>query len=388
MHNLVWLLVVVVVLVLTVVVVVQLQRKMAAYREENRKLKDALEYASAYAMEEACLDRLLQVLHEPVFRLDDQGWIITANRCARALFALPESRASLSLRQGYRNPSWHKKFEQALVSDERSLLLPLMHLSGSVLAPRLLRLRPGLLLLFCVDVSEQERLEKQRSTFLSNLIHDLKTPLTSLLGYAHSLKDFGSDEDFRAEAAAVIADEARHVNRLLDALLTLDQIAFVQRPERVACELVGVVRQVCALLKPQCVERDVRLQVSCALEKLWVAMAEDELDRVLTNLLINAINYSPKGGVVSIDVAKSDCGGRVTIADEGAGIPEKDLPHVTERFYRVDRARSRASGGHGLGLAIVKELLDLHAGRLILENRSTGGLQVVCELPLANDASH
>jgi len=206
------------------------------------------------------------------------------------------------------------------------------------------------------------------------LMHDLKTPLTSLLGYARSIEAFSDDAALRQEAVSVIAQEAIHVNSLLDALLSVEQIEYSAK-EKGRCDVVSVCRQVWQVLQPEMAEKDVTLMLQLP-ESFEISMHESDCFRVLMNVASNAVRYTADNSELSCFL-EADI---LSILDEGDGIPEKDLPHVTERFYRVDAVRTR--GGHGLGLAIVKETLDRDGGSLQLENREPNGLHAMISLPL------
>jgi len=330
------------------------------------------------------LDVLLSAVNEVVMRVDRTGRVMAANRLASKRFAMHRQHAlPQSILLFFRDPDWHRDFMAALKLLPEPSSLPDMEVDGRMLSPRLAPLGSDQALLLCVDMTATYKLEAQRRTFLSNLMHDLKTPLTSLLGYARSMDKFGDDEDFRKEAAQVIGDEAKHVNHLLDALLTLDQIEFSVRDEDASCQVESVLGQVFSVLAPACTEKHIELICDEGALKQDLAILEDELERILTNLLVNAVNYSPSESRVMVSLNSTEKACSIVIEDSGQGIPEHELSRVTERFYRVDKARARKNGGHGLGLAIVKELVEKNGGELKLSNRSSGGLRVEVVLHLA-----
>lgn len=327
------------------------------------------------------LDELLSAIHEPALRVDRAGRVMSANDAAARLFTirdvslLPEAMVIF-----YRNPDWLKAFAKAVQSLPRAVALPEIFIDEKVFLPRLAGLGKEQGLLLYLDVTAQYRLQEQRKTFVADLMHDLKTPLTSLLGYARSIEAFADDVALRQEAVSVIAQEAIHVNSLLDALLSVEQIEY-KATEQCMCDAVPVCRQVWQALQPEMAEKDVTLSLQLP-DSLEIAMHESDCFRVLMNVASNAVHYT-------VDDSELNCsleGSVLSILDEGDGIPEKDLPHVTERFYRVDAVRTR--GGHGLGLAIVKETLDRDGGRLELENREPNGLCAMITLPLKYKESH
>jgi len=366
------------------IVMLRMRRQMESYQLRNRQLKETVRRLEQQLRSNEQLDAMLADVNEPVLRISGGGaTVVAANPCARDLFDLGDRELPLPMRQLYRDADWNDLLLQAVARLPEKTALPKMQLSGRVLEPRLAQLEHGEAVLLCLDVTRAHKLEQQQRTFLSNLMHDLKTPLTSLLGYARSMECFGDQADFRQEAAAVIADEAKHVNHLLNALLTLDQAEFGQRDDTASCDVVEVVQRVSEMLTPQCREKGIKLKLKGEEQPLLVSASFDDVDRIVTNLLVNAVNHVPQQGKIEICINRLPQQCRVIIDDDGPGIPEKHLPRVTERFYRVDKARSRARKSHGLGLAIVHELLVFNDGELTLSNREPNGLRAEFTLPLS-----
>ena len=359
----------------------RMRRQISGYQARKRQLKERVIQLEKQLRSNARLDAMLADVNEPVLRING-GTVIAANPCARQIFNMGDRELPLPMRQLYRDADWNNLLLQAVAKLPEKTALPRLQLEERVLEPRLAQLDHGEAILLCLDVTRSHQLELQQRTFLSNLMHDLKTPLTSLLGYARSMECFGDQADFRQEAAAVIADEAKHVNHLLNALLTLDQAEFGQKDAQEACDVTEVIRRSFDMLAPQCHEKHLKLACSGNEQTIMAAASFDDVDRVITNLLVNAINHSPQGGVIQVCIAISGRQCRICVTDEGDGIPEKHLPRVTERFYRVDKARSRARKSHGLGLAIVRELVEFNGGELTLSNRTPHGLQAEFTLPL------
>lgn len=353
------------------------QKELAKLQEASGGLKESLEVRGRR------LDVLLSSVSEAVMRVDHLGRVVSANRRAAELFQtdsgpdLPQSMLIF-----IRDPDWYRAFSTALKEYKSDIQLPDIEVAGRVLAPRLAFLGREQALLLCMDVTEREKHERQQRQFLSNLKHDLKTPLTSLLGYARSLESFGHDAEFRAEASKVIADEAKHVNTLLDSLLTLDQIEFAHRHDIIGSDPVSVFHKVKDVLTPRLLAKSLTVELTQAEAMEEVLMAEHDFERVLLNVLENAQRYSPDGGRIKVVMAMVAGNVEIIVEDQGPGIPEVELPKVTERFYRVDQARKRRKdGGHGLGLAIVKEMLEVHDGTLMLSNLSPQGLSVAITIP-------
>ncbi|MDQ6993786.1 MAG: ATP-binding protein [Mariprofundus sp.] len=335
-------------------------------------------------LSEQHLDMLMSAIDQVMLRMDNRGYVLTANKRALALFGIKAEELPQPIISFYRDSDWQERFNYVFNNLACGDSLYDMQVGGRVLMPRLARLGENDLMMLCLDITEKHQLEVQRRTFMANLMHDLKTPLTSLLGYARSLQRFGDDKAFRDEAIQVIADESKHVNHLLECMLTLDQIEFAGLDPQARCVADDVIYQVVDMLNVVVQEKQIHLQ--CDIEKSLpeLCMDMDSLERVVRNLLENAMQYAPIGGEVSLSLQQEKGVAKLIISDNGPGIPKKHLKRVTERFYRVDKARSREYGGHGLGLAIVKELCEAHSGKVKLHNRDPHGLEAKLTIPLVS----
>ncbi|MBI2412155.1 MAG: PAS domain-containing protein [Deltaproteobacteria bacterium] len=225
------------------------------------------------------------------------------------------------------------------------------------------------LLLFLQDITEEKRVETIKKDFVANVSHELRTPLASIKGYSETLLDGGMDDkETLREFLRVIDRHATRMARLIDDLLVLSrleshQMAIVSAPmdlsELITSSIKGFEKQA----------RDKGISIASDTDELpKVSGDRDRLEQVMVNLLDNAIKYTPSGGEIKVRAEKTDGGVRVDVVDTGIGIPAGDLPRIFERFYRVDKARSRELGGTGLGLAIVKHIIQGHNGKLQVES--------------------
>lgn len=236
------------------------------------------------------------------------------------------------------------------------------------------------------DVSELRRLEVIRRDFVANVSHELRTPLTAIKGYAETLLGpAGDDRDTARRFLAVIDRHSERLGRLTDDLLTLSDLELGRTPLHVApVELEPTVEDVIQILAERAARTDVRLTADVDPTTPPVLADGDRLRQVLINLIDNAIKFTPAGGRVGVRVAALPSGiVEVSVQDSGIGIPAQDLPRLTERFFRVDKARSRALGGTGLGLAIVKHLIQAHGGTLDISSAVGHGTTVRVGLPAA-----
>ncbi len=257
------------------------------------------------------------------------------------------------------------------------------------------------------DVTQLKRLEETRMEFVVNVSHELRTPLTAIRGYTETLLDEGLGEPREARKfLEIIHRHAERLGRLLNDLLDLSNIELERTPLSIRpVSMMDVVRQASAMLLPQAEQKSIHL-VTAMPDELPAVMADrDRLVQILVNLIDNAVKYTPEGGHVTVRAAVLPPGegigsehagngpagkvsaGRhieIVVEDTGIGIPQRDLPRITERFYRVDKARSRELGGTGLGLAIVKHLVQAHGGNLAIESELEKGTRVRITLPAAS----
>jgi two-component system phosphate regulon sensor histidine kinase PhoR len=259
------------------------------------------------------------------------------------------------------------------------------------------------------DITQLKRLEEARMEFVVNVSHELRTPLTAIRGYAETLLDQGlEDREDARKFLEVIHRHAERLGRLLNDLVDLSNIELERSPLSIRpVSVAEATRQAAAMLLPQAERKAIRL-VTTVPDDLPPALADrDRLIQILVNLIDNAVKYTPEGGSVTVRSertlatgdrrpATGDSGSEalsgtrpqipapsieIVVEDTGIGIPEKDLPRLTERFYRVDKARSREMGGTGLGLAIVKHLVQAQGGALQIESQVGQGTTVRFTIP-------
>jgi len=331
------------------------------------------------------LDVLLSTISEVVLRVDRSGRVLGGNEQAAELFQFSQSpKLPQSMVIFYRDGEWQDCYQRAIKILPKQLALPEMKIQGRVFLPRLVALGEKEALLLCMDVTAYMQLQQKQKSLLENLMHDLKTPLTSLLGYARSIEAFADDAELRKEAASIIAQEAKQINDLMNSMLTLNQIEYQEREGVTTCDVVAICENIWGLLKTQIFQKDISLTFETKVETLEVNMAEADCHRVLMNIAENAVKFSPPDSTIHCLIEAIEGKAYISIEDQGHGISEAHLSRVTERFYRVDNVRGREKKeGHGLGLAIVKETLERDGGKLSLRNCESGGLLAMVEVPVA-----
>lgn len=240
-----------------------------------------------------------------------------------------------------------------------------------------------------VDHTRERAVERMRADFVANASHELRTPLASLIGFVETLQGPAKDDpQARERFLEIMAQQAARMNRLIDDLLSLSRIELSehQSPQG-KIDLTQLVQRTVAGFEPRILERGVTLDLSLA-ELPPVPGDVDQMAQVLANLLDNALKYGREQGRVTLSVEPVEGApwpGRpgvvVTVGDDGVGIPRAHLPRLTERFYRVDKGRSRAVGGTGLGLAIVKHIVNRHRGQLVITSKEGEGSRFCVWLP-------
>ncbi len=243
------------------------------------------------------------------------------------------------------------------------------------------------------DRTRERGSERSHADFVANVSHELRTPLASLIGFTETLLGPAeNDPPARKRFLTIMAEQGARMNRLIDDLLSLSRIEMTEhQPPSDTVDLAALVPRIVAGYEPRLAGGKTRIVVEVAPETQPIVGDADQIAQVMQNLLDNAVKYGREGGIVRLTagVAKTGTtwpsrpGVVLAVADEGPGIPRADIPRVTERFYRVDKGRSRAAGGTGLGLAIVKHIVSRHRGQLLIESEAGKGTTVSVWLPLA-----
>src|SRR5690606_14413885 len=230
----------------------------------------------------------------------------------------------------------------------------------------------------------EKRLQQMRREFVANVSHELRSPLTSILGYAQTLlEDPPENPEQRQRFLTMIVRDAERMGRLVDDLLNLSRIESGQAAPRFeGVNLHNLVGRVLTQLRDQAAHNQVRLLNDVPVD-LRAECDPVQIEQVVYNLVLNGVQYTPPGGEVAVAGRHGSGTAILVVRDTGIGIPPADLPRIFERFYRVDKARSRATGGTGLGLSIVKHIVDAHGGRVSVESQVGHGTAFTVELPVS-----
>ena len=240
------------------------------------------------------------------------------------------------------------------------------------------------------DTTEQEKEERERRLFVSNVSHELRTPLTSVKSYLEALDEGALSEPVAPDFIKVSLDETNRMMRMVTDLLHLSRID--NATSHLDVELINFTAFITFILnrfdqiRGQDEEKKYELVRDYPITSVWIEIDTDKMTQVIDNILNNAIKYSPDGGKIKVTMKTTDDQMILSISDQGLGIPKQDLPRIFDRFYRVDRARSRAQGGTGLGLAIAKEIIKQHKGFIWAKSEYGKGSTFTIVLPYDKDA--
>jgi two-component system phosphate regulon sensor histidine kinase PhoR len=323
---------------------------------------------------------------EGVLVVDRQGRLQLVNRAAQQMLRVEPSAAGRSYLEVIRHPDIAAQLTAALHGEEiGGQELTLAREPGRTLLTRAAPVTgpSGGAVLVLHDITDLRRADQIRRDFVANVSHELRTPLTAIRGYVEALLDGPADAESTRKFLEIIARHSTRMERLVKDLLRLARLdARQELLETARCDIKQIFGAVTADLAPTIEDKHQRVTFDVAPEARHIDSDPAKLHDIIRNLVENAVNYSPEGAEVRLGAAQDNGTYTITVADSGPGIPNEDLTRVFERFYRVDKSRSRP-GGTGLGLAIVKHLVELHGGEATAENRAEGGARFTVKLPIS-----
>lgn len=346
------------------------------------------------------LARTFDALHTPVVIIGERFVVLYANEEARHIFGDRIIGRSFAL--FLRNPKTTEDITKTMADGQArksdvSMDVPLMR-RYSVNIARLSHapIEPMQVVLEFQEVTLIQRSESMRSEFVANVSHELRSPLATLIGFIETLKDSDDDADAHDRFLNIMDGEAQRMRRLIDDLLSLTNVELREheRP-RSRIDIESVIHEVTNALASRARAKNVSIMLNIP-AALPSAMGDrDQLIQVFNNLLTNALKYGGDGDKIDVSIKPladgmpdGGPGLEVWVRDYGQGIDAEHLPRLTERFYRVDKGRSRAVGGTGLGLAIVKHIVNRHRGRLLIESERNKGSLFKVRLPAFREEGH
>ncbi len=351
-----------------------------------QRLRDTI---SQITEERNKVSAILTSMNDGVIAIDRNGNILLINPAIERMFHIKyETSLGKSVIEVVRNFDLERLLHRALVSKEpitrelqvftpdpktfRVSTAPLTNETGVVGVVAVMR-----------DITAFREVERMKADFVANVSHELRTPLTSIKGFVETLLDGALQEPETARHfLEIINDEADRLNRLIGDLLSLSRIEAKQGEiHKTPVDLEKLIYNVVSVLSPQANEKNLALNVHIKKPLPTIKVDSDMIGQLMINLVDNAIKYTPEGGTVDIMAVSERDGVKVAVKDTGIGISRESIPRLFERFYRVDKARSREMGGTGLGLAIVKHILEVHGGTIDVESRVGAGSTFTFFLP-------
>lgn len=357
-------------------------------------LREKLNYTLAEINnEKSKLEAILKNMADGLLALDPEGRIILANHAAMQMLGIrPEEIGEKTYNDIIVGFSKDLLFEDIKLGCIEGSYHGIVEKSGRVYDIRYDRYKDdnendaGMIVVL-LDITEQHKLENMQRDFVANVSHELKTPLTTIKSYTETLMDMEIDDcSTITQFLGIIDEEADRMNRMVRELLQLSKLDYKQEKWfKKDTNLINVVKSALTKIEITAVNKNITINRLFEPDQRIITLIDrDRTDQVLLNILSNAIKYTPEGGHVDVNVTAGDKKAEIVIADSGIGIAEKEIPRIFERFYRIDKARSREMGGTGLGLSIAKQIIEEHNGSIKIQSQLGKGTKVSIILPLSS----
>ncbi len=334
------------------------------------------------------LEAVFRAVPGGIVAVDNDLHVIMANPAARGMFSMsaaPEGRHFLEVTQHTQLESVIREaaMSQGVIEREMTVVRGLEDITLQVFAVCVFSEGHAYgVILLVQDITRLRKLETLRSDFAANVSHELKTPLTVIRGFTDTLKDSAISKEDADRFIDIISIESERLSRLIDDILLLSDIENSSYIPASVTDLREGVNEAVALLDAKAKGKKIDVIVNLDKKAVMAAAEKDRIKQMAINLIDNAIKYTPSGGRVSVTVIREEGFGILRVEDTGIGIPQGNIPRLFERFYRVDKSRSRALGGTGLGLAIVKHIVKLFGGHITVSSEVGKGSVFTVSLPL------
>ena len=350
--------------------------------DERAELKDKLNEVSSRKNQ---IETILLHMTDGIIAFNMQGEIILINPAAKKFLSIsPEDntfddifgkfKLDINMEKVIYLESWTSTEQRIQVDDQyvKVLFAPFKNEDE----------RPDGVIAVIQDITEHVKLDNMQKELVADVSHELKTPITSIMGYADTLLEGGYDEETQTKFLNVIASESRRMARLVTDLLTLSIYdSNKKKTQKETFDLGDLVKQCQEKLAIEIKKKGHTVNSFVTADVPPVYADKDDIERVVLNILTNSIKYTPDNGEIKIYVGFVYNDAYIKVFDNGIGIPEDDLSRIFERFYRVDKARTREMGGTGLGLSIAKEILDKNGGSIDIKSKVGEGTEVVIRIP-------
>lgn len=346
-----------------------------------RQIKNNLNEISS---EKSKLETILLHLTDGVLAFNTQGELIHANLAAKKMLKMEKE---ILFEDIFKKMKIDINMEKIMYLDDWTTTEQMIKMDDSYVNIFFATFRdeedrPGGLVAVVHDITKQAKLDDMRKEFVANVSHELKTPLTSIKTYTETLLDQDLEVEEKNRFLNVILTEANRMTRLVSDLLQLTKFDYKKIAwNKIYFDLPELVKQVCEKHKIQADKKNQILDCYVTANVPMVFADRDGIEQVVTNILTNSIKYTPENGNIKVYVGSVHDDAYIKVIDNGIGIPEQDVARVFERFYRVDKARSREMGGTGLGLPIAKEIIESNGGSISLKSEVGKGTEVVMKIP-------
>jgi len=348
------------------------------------KLKNTLDEISS---EKDKIEVIIKNLYDGIVAFDLSGRIIHINPSAEKMLSINKTNLP-DFKAVCEKTGIEITMEEVIKSDgnrkEWEIELGDLILSAHVAPYRTEFNKTDGVVLVLQDITKQQKLDRSRRAFVADVSHELRTPLTNIKSYSETLLDTEiDDKDLSRSFLSVINNEADRMTRLVTDLLVLSRLEHTEDALKLnPCDVQTLVGQVVETMSITAQKSKITLAYVKGTEAERAYIDKDKINQVVVNIISNAIKYTSEGGTVTVLCGSREDSVYISVSDTGIGIPEKDLPHIFDRFYRVDKARSRKQGGTGLGLAIAKEIVEAHKGTISLDSEYGKGTTVTVNLPI------
>lgn len=354
-----------------------------AFNDMSSKLKLTLYEVSN---ERNKVEAMLENMTDGVIAFDINGGIIHINPTAKKMLAIKNDESKIEFDSFFGNLGIDIKLgDLVYFPDKRIIEREITVTNASIIANFVnfddeFNHTVGVLVVLH-DITKQQKLDDARREFVANVSHELRTPLTTLKSYSETLLDMLEDNPTAVTFTNTILNETDRMTRLVKDLLMLSSLEQVNEINCAVFDIETLIFDVVETLKLVANEHGHRLTFSATTKIPPYCGDRDKIEQLLNNIISNSIKYTPNGGKIEVFAGKLYNDIYIKVKDNGIGIPEKDLKRIFERFYRVDKARSRERGGTGLGLAISKSIVDAHGGNIKITSKSGEGTEVIITLP-------
>ncbi len=361
-------------------------------KNPSREIIESLENkVKALGLERDQLHAILEGMMEGIVVTDAEGKILVANPAFYRMFSLETRCEGKTTLESLRNYEIEETLEEALAShhpQEKEVFLSTLGQEKNFLVHITPLQDPQGLwgsIMVIFDVTKIRKLENARKDFVANVSHELKTPLTSIRGFTETLlRDSPENPETTRRFLEKIEKNASQLQNLVEDLLRLSEIESGRIEfHPVKLSLQDIFQEIQREFSEPVEKKNLKLEIKLP-QDLSVSAEPAAVKQIMINLIDNAIKYTPPGGQLILSASPQEEFAKITVSDTGMGIPKQDLPHIFERFYRVDKARSRDMGGTGLGLSIVKHLVQTHGGDVGVQSTEGKGSQFYFTLPLAD----